>query len=171
LINDHWSVDGTIGGAFVDIDQFRTLAGQSIASDVDSTRFFAAANVNSFYEFNSWLFSTRLGLLYSRSEFDDFTENTLMGTMTVPEQDVDVAQLSIGADLGYDFDGVVPYLAAHFVHDIEEAQNSSDNNEFQLSLGIRYFGETMSGSVELLTVQGREDIDNFTVTATLRIEL
>jgi hypothetical protein len=182
MLSPNWSIDATIGGADVNTEQFRTLGPLRIDSEVDSWRFFAAGNLNSFHQSDRWMFSSQFGLLYSRDDFDSFVENTgVPGGLRNKGRDVDIGQLSIGADLGYDYDGFVPYVNVRYVYDFEEInvtvgpgqpQPANDQSEFQIGFGMRYFGASnVSGFVELMSVQGREDIDNFTVTATVRIEL
>ena len=48
---------------------------------------------------------------------------------------------------------------------------SNDRNEWMLGLGLRFFGDGVSGSVEWTTTQGRDHFDDDTVMGTLSFAL
>jgi len=48
---------------------------------------------------------------------------------------------------------------------------SNDRNEWMLGLGLRFFGDGVSGSVEWTTTQGRDHFDEDTVMGTLSFAL
>ncbi|NNM00184.1 MAG: autotransporter outer membrane beta-barrel domain-containing protein [Gammaproteobacteria bacterium] len=182
-LSDQWSVDGTVGFTYSDIEQFRTQVVQTVSSELDAWRVFAAANLNWFGGRDRWLLSARGGLLYAQDSFDSFTENTgVAGGLFNPEREFDIGQASIGGEVGYAIGDFVPFVNGRFIYDVEEsvvevgpgqAAPGADRTEFQAGFGLRYFGRDngISADVEFTTVETRENIDSYTISATVRIEL
>jgi hypothetical protein len=115
--------------------------------------------------------------------------------MAVGDRDIDLTQGYIGLDVGYSFGKVEPYALAMYRKDLSRDSGntaggpggggpggpggpgpgavtiSSDRDEFQLGLGVRFFGESVSGSIEWLTTEGRSQFDENSITGTLRFDL
>ncbi|NNL99733.1 MAG: autotransporter outer membrane beta-barrel domain-containing protein, partial [Gammaproteobacteria bacterium] len=181
-INDQWSIDGTAGFAYNDVEQSRTQLAQTITSELDAWRVFAAGNVNWFGGRDRWLLSARAGVLYAQDSFDSFTENTgVAGGLFNPEREFDIGQASIGGEIGYAIGDFVPFVNGRFVYDVEESvvevgpgqvSPGSDRTEFQAGFGLRYYSDNgISADVEFSTVETRSNIDSYTISATVRIDL
>jgi len=182
LLSDIISVDASLGFTRSNIDQMRTLLGASIEGSTNSDRVFGAVNVNAFYPTGNWILSGRAGLLFAKDDVDEFVEQTgLPGGLVNPEQRFRIAQGRLGGDVGYSLGAWEPFVSAHLVHDFTrtavqvgpgQRQPSEDDTEVELGFGVRYFDERhdVSGALEFISVQGRDDIDSQSVNLNVRVK-
>jgi len=154
----------------------------SIEGSTNSDRVFGAVNVNAFYPTGNWILSGRAGLLFAKDDVDEFVEQTgLPGGLVNPEQRFRIAQGRLGGDVGYSLGAWEPFVSAHLVHDFTrtavqvgpgQRQPSEDDTEVELGFGVRYFDERhdVSGALEFISVQGRDDIDSQSVNLNVRVK-
>ncbi len=196
MINDHFSIDGTIGHSDIDIDQSRTLsafgaaagpfagvaAGTVIESEVDADRFFAAVNLNAFWTLDKILLGAHTGYLWVEEDHDSFAESGGGVTSAVGDRNFDLGQFRIGFDVAYDYKSFLePYAGLDYLNDTTRddvdvapglQQPDNDEDEFIIRLGLRYFGESgVTGALEYSIGAGRTDFDSSGVMATLRFDL
>ncbi len=177
LIDDTFGVDFSIGYSLIEIDQFRTLAGTRITSNVDSSRWFVAGNLNAAKAYGNWYLSGRAGLLYAKEEQDAFLESD--GTAN-RARSFELGQLRIGGDAAYAWDAFEPFVSAVYELDYSRndivvgpgiAQPANDDDDFLVGAGLRWFGDSgLSASFEWNSVLGREDFDDNTYTFLIRAD-
>jgi hypothetical protein len=178
LISPMFSVDVNFGYAGLETDQFRTAAGARVTSSFDSERWFASGSLNANKVIDKWILGGRLTYLWTVEDQDGFTESNGTG---VRGRKVRLSQLQVGGDVGYSFGEFEPYVTAAFSHDVSRSalaavpgglpQPSDDDNDFQLGLGVRYFGKQgISGVLEWTTVTGRDNYDDDTINLTIGTE-
>jgi outer membrane autotransporter protein len=170
--------DIALGYSNVDIDQFRLLPGTTtrVTSSTDSDRLFISGNVTAGKGFGNLYLSGMAGLLVARDEVDGFTESD--GTI-VPDDRVELGQVSIGGDVSYAIGWFAPYASLVYENQFEDEelvtatapQPANDNDNFRLGLGFRAFlGERWSGMFEWNTVLSREDFEEDTFMLQVRGE-
>ena len=169
LITDSLSVDASFGHSLLDTDQFRTAAGTRITSSVDGDRTFAAANLNYNHQVNDWLLTGIGGVLWAQDKQDAFTESD--GT-AVGSSRFTLGRVKIGGELARTFGAFEPFVGATFSHAFNQtdiAGSSNDRSDVLLGAGARYFGsQDVSGSLELNTLLGRDDVEEHSVNFLLR---
>ena len=183
LINDTWSVSAGFGYSSLDTDQFRILPGTTtrVTSSPDSDRWFAMFNLNGLTTYDNWIIGGQIGVLYARNEQDAYFEtNSATGVTTaVAEMDTKLAQFNIGADVAYSYGEFEPFARVMYENDISQTeigviggpQPAFDDDDVLLGFGLRYFGvNSLTGNLEFSTRLGREDYDEYDISATLRYE-
>jgi len=174
-LNDTWNFDVSYGYSSIDTDQYRTSAGTRITSDVNTKRWFLAANFNGFTTIDRWNLSGRVGAMTASGEDEKFSESN--GT-TIAERDSDISQFNLGGEAAYAYsDEFEPFIGATYNYDMTKSetifatgkQPSSDDDDFLLSFGFRYFAKSgLSLSAQYDTRQGREDYDEDSLNITAR---
>ena len=178
VFTDTWSVDFSFGYSSLDTDQFRTLPGTTtrVTSSPDHDRWFGMLNLNGLTVYGNWIIGGKIGLLYASDTQDAFIESD--GT-TVAEFESELGQWNIGADVAYSFEQFEPFARVQYENDFSQTvievigspQPSLDDDDVLLGFGVRYFGmNNLTGNLEFTTRQGREDYDEYDITATLRYE-
>ncbi len=193
LINDVFSVDFAGGYGSLDTDQNRisTIDGSQIDASYDSKRLFFTANLNATAVRGNWVFGGQLGVLRSNEEQNAFTETGNAASAArlwmVRERDVSITQFVAGLDVGYALggSGFEPYGRVAYRNDLSRDNGvesgglmpmftqvqADDDDEWEVGGGIRYFGNDVSGGLELFTTRGREAFENWSVLANVRVEL
>lgn len=176
------SVDLSAGYSNLDIDQDRLSAGTRVSSSVDADRPFISGNVNFYRSIENWRLGGRVGYLYTRENQESFTESD--GTLN-PALNTALGQVRVGGDVGYSISTahgyLEPYATALFEHDALRdtvtvapglAQPSDDRDDFQLGLGLRFYGNKgLSSNFEWTTVEGRDNYDNDIYSLTVRMDM
>jgi len=183
LINDTWSVSAGFGYSSLDTDQFRILPGTTtrVTSSPDSDRWFAMFNLNGLTTYDNWIIGGQIGVLYARNEQDAYVEtNTATGVTTaVAAMDTKLAQFNIGADVAYSYGEFEPFARVMYENDISQTeigviggpQPAFDDDDVLLGFGMRYFGaNSLTGNLEFSTRLGREDYDEYDISATIRYD-
>jgi len=174
-LDDTWNIDASAGYSVIDTDQYRTTAGTRITSDVKTQRWFFAANINGFTSINRWNLSGRAGAMVAKGTDEKFTESN--GAI-ISERMSEISQFSLGGEAAYGYsDEFEPFIGATYNYDMTKTetqftsgkQPSSDDDDFLLSFGFRYFAKSgLTVSAQYDTRQGRDDYDEDTLSATLR---
>ncbi len=84
-------------------------------------------------------------------------------------------------DVGYSFGSWEPYARAGYYHDFsrDDGQNVGglpgasvrtdfDDNAWRVGAGLRYYGPSFSGSLELESEEGRDDFNSTSVIFSIR---
>jgi len=187
LINDTFSVDLSAGYSTLSTDSDRVdpANGARLTADFDSERGFVTANLNGTWLAGRFVIGARVGMLHSGEIQDGYTEAGGPSVRTVRKRHVDLTQGYVGGDVAYALGAWEPYVTAVYRNDFASDDGSGagglpnavgstqpdDDDEFQLGLGVRYFGKRVTGSFEWLTTEGREDFEDDTFTLTLRLAL
>ncbi|MCD6292252.1 MAG: autotransporter outer membrane beta-barrel domain-containing protein [Deltaproteobacteria bacterium] len=172
VLNDYFTLAATVGYAWLDTDQQREKGfGHDVKSSLDSTRFFGSVHLDGFYNFNHFNVTGILGCLYSQERQDSFTEDD---GNRVGSNDVDLGQISIGAEISYSFAVMEPYFSTTFLYDFqyEDIDNVDyDDTAIEINPGVRfYFENGFCADIQGGVVLGRSDYDEYSVTANLRYE-
>jgi len=182
-LNDTWNIDAMAGYSTVDTDQYRRAlvggapVGARITSDVLTQRWFFAGNINGFTSIDQWRLSGRAGAMFAKGTDEKFTESGGGTTITIAERMSEISQLSLGGEAAYAFDEFEPFVSATYNYDMTKTetefltgkQPSSDDDDFLLGFGFRYFGESgLSVSAQYDTRVGRSDYDEDTFSINAR---
>ncbi len=183
--NDILSIDISGGWSDVDLEQNRTDPNTLtiIRSDSDAERWFVAGNINALYEYQQWIFTGRLGVLYTQEDQDGFTETATVPFTTaavIPSQTVDLGQFQAGLELARVMGDWEPYAAASMEYDFEREdillnaglpQPDNDELGFRPGVGLRYYGMYgITGALNWQALVARDDFFSHTVDLTLRVE-
>jgi len=185
LINDTFSISMAFGYSSLDTDQFRTLPATTtrLTSSHDSDRYFGTLNLNGLTTYGNWIIGGQIGALYATNEQDAYVEtNSVTGATTaVAAIETKLAQFNIGADVAYSYGEFEPFARVMYENDVNQTtevgvlgggpQPAFDDDDVLLGFGLRYFGaNSLTGNLEFSTRLGREDYDEYDISATLRYE-
>jgi hypothetical protein len=185
LISDSVSVDASFGYGRFDIDQTRTDTATSTAvfGNTDSDRWFIAANLNSFTNYNNWLLSGRIGVVYAEEDQDGYAETGSAGAIintAVASQTVHFGQIQVGGEAAYSFGNLEPFVSAFYENDFKredvvvntgQLTPSNDNDDIRLGMGVRYFSSgSFSGTLQWDTILDRTNFDSHSLNLVGRLE-
>jgi len=195
-LTDFLSLDAAGGLTFTETDQRRIglnpLGGaEQIRSRFDSERWFGTVNLNAMQDYGALSLNGRLGYLYVEETQDAYSEFGTGGALqalrprTVGEREVSLGQVYAGMEVAGRFERAMPYLGALYRNDVSREDGAAagglpgdvgrtltgDRDEVELTAGLRWFGERVSGGVEYLKTIGRDRFQNDTFQALLRVAL
>ena len=175
LLSDHVDVpfdltfDMALGYSVVDIDQFRVTGGTRVTSTTDSERWFLASNVAASQTYGSWYLGGRLGFLVAKDNQDGFVESD---TTVNADQSTRLGRVSIGADVAYLWDAFEPFVNAAYQYDYSRdlvtSTHPDDADDFSLTGGLRWYGDSLTAAFEYNTIIGREDFDSSSYMFSIR---
>lgn len=186
VFNRYVYADANFGFSWLDYDQERTgrFNGTSfepfspptrIRGGFDSTRWFAAANLNGVYTVGDVNLSAQLGYLFAHESQDEFMESD--GTV-VGRNRIDLGQVRAGGEAGYLFGFIEPYGTVqfewdHLAEDVDVAIGEQPDNKdtgWRLGGGLRFYvDDWLSGGVEVTTVEGRGSLDGINASGNIRV--
>jgi outer membrane autotransporter protein len=184
LFNDTFSIDVSAGYSDLDYDTKRidNTNGNTIKGDFDAERWFVASNINAFTVINNWVLGARVGILYTEEKQDAYTETGGPTARSVKTRHIDLTQFVAGVDAAYSFGSYEPYVMVTYLNDLNSENGAeagglpggveatvTDDDEIQSAVGLRFFTDTVSGSLEYSKVIGRTDFSGHTLLATLRV--
>ena len=165
VVDDIFSVDGSIGYTSSSIDSTRLVGAVIGTGKQDGDTVFVSANLNAQKWYGNWGVGGRAGFSYSSTDNDSYTDS--LGT-TFAATESGLGQLQLGAKLSYYTANLLPYFGATYMYDAisddvittTPLQPANDNDEVQLEAGIALFGDGawsggLSGNYSLL----REEYD------------
>lgn len=186
LINETYSIDVSAGYSRLsyDTDRIDNTNGNSILGSFDSDRWFFASNLNIAKAYDKFFINGRIGYLYTEEEQDSYTETGGPTARTLGTRHIDLSQLIIGVDIAYSMGAFEPYIIASYLNDLSRDDGFSagglpggvnftvnDDDEIQSGIGVRYFGDGISGTLEWTKTFGRSFFDGDVIMATLRADL
>ena len=146
-------------------------------SGFDAGRYFGALNVNADLEHKGWIAGGSIGALYASESQDSYVESD--GTSR-SQVDTDLGQAVVGLKFGYAFSKVTPYITGSYEYDFKhtdinvldgDVKAANDEDRFVVGGGLSlHITDAISGGIEATTVEGHDDVSNYTVKARLRIE-
>ena len=166
-----FSMDMAVGYSSVDIDQFRLAGATRITSSTSADRFFWSSNVNVGQTFGDFYINGRAGVLYAVDDTSGFTDS---GGTVVGDFRSELGRISAGAGISYLWnDNFEPYVNASLRHDYEftrsgAAGHPNDPTDVRMGIGVRYYGDQWSGSVQYGRTLGRENFDSDTIGISIR---
>jgi len=172
VLNDYFTLAATVGYAWLDTDQKREKGSDhAVKSSLDSTRFFGSVHLDGFYRKHNFNLTGILGCLYSQERQDSFTEDD---KHRVGSHNIDLGELSVGAEVSYSFIAAEPYFAATFLYDFqyEDVKNVDyDDTAVELNPGVRFYLDNgFCADIQAGFVLGRSEYDEYSFTANLRYE-
>jgi uncharacterized protein YhjY with autotransporter beta-barrel domain len=187
IINDNFSID--VGGGYSDLEYDQTRispgVGTPTVGSFDANRWFFTTNLNAVFVTGDWVIGGRFGYLYTEEDQDGYTE-TGAAARTVADRNIDLSQLVLGGDLAYSVGPIEPYVSAVYRNDLSKDDGESagglpgaftsvqpsDDDEFQVGLGVRYFSNYgVSANLEYSLTEGRDSFSDSTLLLTLRREM
>jgi uncharacterized protein with beta-barrel porin domain len=186
VFNDNWSVDAAAGYTDLEYDTRRidNVSGGTITGDFDSERSFFSANLNYLRISGPWVFGGRIGYLYTEEDQDGYTETGPNTPRTVGDRDLDLTQFSAGIEVARTIQNFEPFAMLTYVEDLSQENGEdagglpgsvgetqpSDDNETQFNIGVRFYTDTLTGTIEYGSVHGRDKFDSETLSFTLRAD-
>jgi hypothetical protein len=182
-LTDNIQASLTAGYSDIDYDTLRydPNTGNSITGSTDAERYFVNAGIAGSHVYrNNWHFRGSGSVFYANEEKDAFTETeSNAATIAVADEDTDFGQVVVDARLGYLFQHVEPYALVGAEFDITKdegvvaaGQTSSMEDDFGARFGgglnLR-LGPNVVGGIEAYTVEFRDDYEEYTGTASLRV--
>ena len=188
FFNDIFSADASVGYSHLQHDQSRIdpANAATLTGEFASNRAFVTGNLNALYFVDNWVLGGRVGFLHSGEIQEPYVEQGGPSIRSVRAKHLDLTQGYVGADVAYSFGVWEPYVVGMYRNDFGRDDGSGagglpsavgstqpdDDDEFQLGLGVRYFGDNgITGNLEWLTTQGRSQFDEQSFNATIRIDL
>ena len=191
-----WSIDATAGYADMDYDMTRKdpVNSEKFTSSTDGDRTFlsASANYDKLTKKSKGIFrlGLRLGVSHAEEEKDAHTETGTTGTtVSVAATDTDLTQLKFGAETGFRFKAIEPFINFSGEYDVSKsdapkvavsttafnlksAQTAAadDNWGARLGGGLNiWFGDRATAMIGADTVLGRDDYSETSGTARFRL--
>lgn len=187
MINDMFSVDAFAGYTSLeyDTDRVDNVSGGTILGSFDADRWFFSSNLNANMIKDNWLINARAGLLYTEEEQDAYLESGPNTARSIADRKVDLAQFSVGLNVARSYGRMEPFAGIAYYYDVTRddgvgagglpanvgATQPDDDDEFQTSLGFRYYGDYVTGSLEWIKVLCRDKFDSDSFLVTFRIDL
>ncbi|HJS37699.1 MAG TPA: autotransporter outer membrane beta-barrel domain-containing protein [Burkholderiales bacterium] len=181
LLSDSWSLDASLGYGQFNTRQSRTLGtgpltAIAVDSEFDSTRGFASLNLTNVSNWGNWKLTSSLGALATRREQDAYTESigipVASSKQTVEQYNV-LGELAYGAGPSEAFFGAM-YENTRDPQKVEFAtgeQPANDPDSVLLTAGWRHFGKGLTASFLFSSRVAQEQVNEWGVAMTLRLEL
>ena len=183
-VTDKLSADLTLGYSDIEYDtvRFDPNTGNRISGSTDAERYFVTAGVSGTqalpYDF---LAKIRGSFFYATEDKDAFTETESDGTtIAVGDETTELGQIFLDTRWAYQaFEGAEPYALIGLEYDIIKddvtaaAGQSIADDDFGAKFGAGVnvdLGNNITGGFEAYTVEFREDYDEYTATANLRVK-
>jgi len=187
LINDVFSIDAAAGYTTLDYntDRIDNVSGGTIVGEFDADRWFITSGINATLVHNQWIFGARAGYLYTEEKQDGYTETGPNTARIIRDRHIDLSQGILALNISYSFGWLEPYAHLAYHNDLGRDEGigagglpagtgptqPDDDDEFQTSLGFRYFGDVVSGTLEWTTVHGRDHFNSNSILLTIRADL
>jgi outer membrane autotransporter protein len=169
-LGPNYSIDGSLMYSSLTMD---TRAGNGATGSFDATRWLGMANLNGNWSINNWRLGASVGYLGLHQDEDAYTASN--GT-AVAGNDFSIHQARIGGRVGYNMGKVETYFLARYEYDFDSPGRpvgfptaSDDDDGFVLGIGARFnLSPNVTGGVEATTTQGRDDLEVWGITGTIR---
>jgi len=187
-LNKAFSVDAAIGWANMDYDTTRkdAITSEKFTGSTDGDRFFYSAvlNYNKLKKVKRGQLRLGLnaGINHSEEDKDAYTETGTTGqTVAVAASDTDVTQAKVGAEVGFLFKKVEPFVNGTWEWDTSKSdapkvgaaqtQPTEDDSGYRLGGGLNVFlGRRATATIMYDAVYGRSDYEEHSGTARLRLD-
>jgi len=189
IVNDYLSIDVAGGYSWLDNKQSRINPASTpgapvfLGASFDSDRWFASANLNGTYTVGKWLFGAQLGVLKTEENQDGYNEGTRPKARTVTDRRLSLSQGHVSIDAAYGLGSWEPYARAGYYTDFSrddgqgvgglpghDVRTQFDDDAWRFAGGIRYFGSSVSGGLEVETEQGRKRSTSTSVLMSIRAD-
>ncbi|MFN0163520.1 MAG: autotransporter outer membrane beta-barrel domain-containing protein [Burkholderiales bacterium] len=161
-LNRNWALDATVGMGRTNVD----VNSGGGTGTYRSERTIGALGASYRGGTGNWQLSGRGGLLFANDRLGSYTLSN--GTF-ISDGKVNVTQLRIGGQAGYNFGGVVPYVGLTYIYDIDRpdqqpvaGQNAAnDRDAWTPTIGIRFSsGGALYGGIQYSSEQSRSQVKN-----------
>lgn len=161
-LNRNWALDATVGVGRSNVD----VNSGGGSGTYRSERTIGSVGASYRSGMGNWQFTGRGGLLFANDRLGSYTLSN--GTF-VPDGTVNVTQLRLGAQAGYNFGGVVPYVGLTYIHDINRPNQqpvagqsaANDRDAWTPTIGIRFnSGGSLYGGIQYSSEQSRSEVKN-----------
>lgn len=177
------TADLTAGYSDLEYDtlRFDPSTGNRITGSTDADRYFVSAGLSGHHALpNDWMAKIRGSVFYASEDKDAFTETESTGaTIAVGDEETELGQLSLDTRWVYEAHDVIkPYALIGAEYDFVKddvtvaAGQSVADDDFGAKFGAGFnvkLGDNVTGGIEAYTVEFREDYDEYTATANLRV--
>lgn len=170
-LGQYFTLTGTVGFSWLNAD---VSTGAGGTGSFDSDRWYASAMLNFNYPVGQWRLGASVGYLYIDEEDDGYT--TSNGTV-IAKDTRNIGQGRAGVSVGYNFGGITPYLMGRVEHEFETTDTvfvgtravKPDRTGFVVGAGLAFNYGAFSGGLQLTSTEGRENLDVYTISGTVRV--
>jgi hypothetical protein len=161
-LNRNWALDATVGYGRSDVD----LRSGGATGSFRSERTIGAAGATYRSTLGNWLFSGRAGLLFANDRLGAYTLSN--GTF-ISDGRVNVSQVRVGGQAGYNLGGVIPYVGLTYIHDLRRPDQqpvggvsaANDRDAWTPTIGLRFSsGGSLYGGIQYSSEQSRSQVKN-----------
>ena len=148
-----WTIDGSVGYTYMNYSTARQ--GESVTGTFSGGRWFAASNLTGGFAAGDWRFQPKLGVSFTHEMQNAYTDSS---GAAVDSNTFSMGSLTGGGKLGYDIDGVLPYLKVLGEWDFKQPDavlkangqmSEVDAGGGLAGLGVEISKDQMTGSLEL----------------------
>ena len=174
-LGDYFTLSAALGFSWLEADSSTSLGG---SEKYDTDRWFQMTNLAFNYPIGNWRLGANVGYLYI-DEQDD-AHSTGNG-FSVGKQNRNIFQGRVGAQAGYDFGGIVPYVMGRLEHEFETTDTVNliaggvttqstkpDRTGFTVGLGVNFYYGALSGGLLATSQEARDSLDVYTLSANIR---
>jgi outer membrane autotransporter protein len=175
-LGQYFTLSGALGFSWLDAKSSSGVGGRE---KYDTDRWYATTNLAFNYPAGNWRLGANVGYLYIDEEDD---AHTTSNGFSVGKQNRNVMQGRVGAQVGYDFGGIVPYVMGRLEHEFEAPdtvnlfaggvpvqQEKPDRTGFVVGLGVNFYYGALSGGLLATSQEARDKLDVYTFTANIRM--
>lgn len=175
-LGQYFVLSGALGFSWLEADASTGIGG---SEKYDTDRWFAMTNLAFNYPVGNWRLGANVGYLYIDEQDDAHTTGA---GFSVGKQNRSIGQGRVGAQVGYDFGGIVPYAMGRLEHEFETTDTVSliaggvttqsvkpDRTGFTVGLGVNFYYGALSGGLLATSQEGRDSLDVYTLSANIRM--
>jgi hypothetical protein len=176
MLSQNWTFDAAASYSWLTYHANRD-DGQLVSSSFSGNRFGASANLTGNFANGNWRFLPKAGLFYSFEHQNSYTDSALEAVDT---NSFALGRFSAGGKVGYDFEGVMPFVkltgdwdfrTAAAVVKINGQMSEVDHGGAEAGVGLEVNRRTFSGSLEAdYNSLGRQDLDVWAIIGRVRWE-
>jgi hypothetical protein len=175
-LGQYFTLSGAVGFSWLEAD---SSSGAGGSESYDTDRWYATGQLAFNYPIGNWRLGANVGYLHI-DEDDD--AHTTSGGFSVGKQNRTIGQGRVGAQVGYDFGGITPYVMGRLEHEFETTDTINliaggvttqstkpDRTGFVVGLGVNFYYGAISGGLLATSQEARDSLDVYTLSANIRI--
>jgi hypothetical protein len=176
-LGQYFTLSGALGFSWLDADSSTSVGGRE---SYDTDRWYGAANLGFNYPIGQWRLGATVGYLHIDEEDD---AHTTSNGFAVAKQKRKIDQGRAGAQIGYDFGGITPYVMGRLEHEFNSPSGVNlvggggvvtqsvkpDRTGFVVGIGVNFNYGALSGGLLATSQEGRDSLDVYTLSANIRM--
>lgn len=168
-IDDTFTIDGSFGYSWAKTDLERNNG--AVTGTQDGNSYFFTMNAKASHWYDNLNVSGRVGYLGLHSDQDGFTESD---STVVASSNNDLGQLQLNATVAYYTENVMPYFSVTYENDListEVVGATNDEDGLVYNIGASFYNSgAISGGISYSLVNGRDNIENDSISANIAMQ-